>query len=240
MTKKKNELLIQQRRDKLLEKYTQSEEKIKKQKEDNDKMLMNKHLMAAIKRDDTQENLSRYERQQELERKRKVEKIEQRSKRLDDMQKEKEKINLQKRIMGNNLIERKKLLLDKVSSILTTGNFRSKEDIYRKVFNEEELQTLGYSMNKTISSHNSRTKRNSKINKTEANDEEKNKVEDGFFLTQGNNPNEANTIGVSKTHKNEENEKNMNEDMEYNNNNEEVKEDNHNEENKEYNDEFES
>ena len=36
-------------------------------------------------------------------------KIEQRSKRLDDMQKEKEKINLQKRIMGNNLIERKKL-----------------------------------------------------------------------------------------------------------------------------------
>ena len=95
-------------------------------------------------------------------------------------------------------------------------------------------------MNKTISSNNSRMKRNSKIIKTEDNDEEKNnKVEDGFFLTQGNNPNEANTIGVSKTHKNEENEKNMNEDMEYNNN-EEIKEDNQNEENKEYNDEFES
>lgn len=91
MTKRKNELLIQQRRDKLIEKYTQSEEKIKKQKEDNDKVLMNKHLLAAIKRDDTAENLSRYERQQELERKRKVEKLEQRSKRLDDMQKEKEK-----------------------------------------------------------------------------------------------------------------------------------------------------
>ena len=241
MTKRKNELLIQQRRDKLLEKYTQSEEKIKKQKEDNDKVLMKKNLLAAIKRDDTAENLSRYERQQELERKRKVEKIEQRSKRLDDMQKEKEKINLQKRIMGNNLIERKKLLLDKVSSILTAGNFKSKEDIYRKVFNEDELQTLGYSMNKTISSNNSRMKRNSKINKTEANDEEKNnKVEDGFFLTQGNNPNEANTIGVSKTHKNEENEKNMNENMENNNNEEEIKEDNHDDENKEYNDEFES
>ena len=41
MTKRKNELLIQQRRDKLIEKYTQSEEKIKKQKEDNDKVLMN-------------------------------------------------------------------------------------------------------------------------------------------------------------------------------------------------------
>ena len=43
---------------------------LKKQKEDNDKLLMNKYLLAAIKRDDTAENLSRYERMQELVRKR--------------------------------------------------------------------------------------------------------------------------------------------------------------------------
>lgn len=141
--------------------------------------------------------------------------------------------------MGNNLTERKKLLMDKVSSILTTGNFNSKEDIYRKVFNEDELQTLGYSMNKTISSNNSRMKRNSKINKTEGNDEEKNnKKEDGFFLTQGNNPNEANTIGVTRTHKDEDEKNNMNENAGYND--AEIKEDNNNEENKEYNDEFEN
>jgi len=229
MTKKKNELMIQQRRDKLLEKYTQNEEKIKKQKEDNDKMLMTKHLLAAIKRDDTTENLSRYERQQELERKRKVEKIELRNKRMEDMQKEKEKISIQKRIMGNNLANRKKLLMDKVSTILTNGHFKSKEDIYRKVFNEEELQTLGYSMNKTITSSNNRMKRNSKLLKTEGNDEEKNnKNEDGFFLTQGNN--DANTIGVSKTNHNEE-KKN------------ETKGENDvhdNDENKEYNEEFEN
>ena len=241
MTKRKNELMIQQRRDKLIEKYTQSEEKIKKQKEDNDKVLMNKHLLAAIKRDDTAENLSRYERQQELERKRKVEKIEQRNKKMEDMQKEKEKISIQKRIMGNNLAERKKLLMDKVSNILTTGHFKTKEDIYRKVFNDDELQTLGYSLNKTITSNNNRMKRASKLTKTEGNDEEKNnKNEDGFFLTQGNN-NEANTIGVSKSnhYDNNEKEQKVNED----NNKNEIKEDNNvNEdpENKEYIDEFES
>ena len=60
------------------------------------------------------------------------------------MQKEKEKITTQKRIMGNNLANRKKLLMDKVSNILTTGHFKTKEDIYRKVFNDDELQTLGY------------------------------------------------------------------------------------------------
>ena len=47
---------------------------------------MNKYLLAAIKRDDTAENLSRYERQQELERKRKVEKIELRNRKMENMQ----------------------------------------------------------------------------------------------------------------------------------------------------------
>ena len=160
---------------------------------------------------------------------------------MEDMQKEKEKITTQKRIMGNNLANRKKLLMDKVSTILTNGNFKTKEDIYRKVFNDEELQALGYSMNKTITSSNNRMKRNSKLLKTEGNDEEKNnKNEDGFFLTQGNN-NEANTIGVSKSnhYDNNEKEQKVNED----NNKNEIKEDNNvNEdpENKEYIDEFES
>ena len=57
---------------------------------------MNKYLLSALKRDDTAENLTRYERQQELERKRKVEKIEQRNQKMLDMQKEKEKITQQK------------------------------------------------------------------------------------------------------------------------------------------------
>ena len=87
MTKKKNELLIQQRREQLIKKYTLNEEKIKKQKEDNDKVLMNKYLLSALKRDDTSENLSRYERQQELERKLKVQKIEQINQKMLNMQK---------------------------------------------------------------------------------------------------------------------------------------------------------
>ena len=129
LTKQKNEDLIMERRKKLIEKYTQSEEKIKKQKEDNDKDLMNKYLAAAMKREDTAENLSRYERQQELERQKKVEKIEKRNEKMADMQREKQKINNQKRTLGNNLAERKKLLLDKVSVILTKGNYASTQSL---------------------------------------------------------------------------------------------------------------
>ena len=146
---------------------------------------MNKYLIAAMKREDTADNLSRYERQQELERQKKVKQIEKRNEKMEDMQKEKQKINNQKRTLGNNLAERKKFLMDKVSTILTTGQYKTKEDIYRKVFNEDELQTLGYNMNKTITS-----------NKSIKNNQEKkvddNKNEDGFFLTQGNNINVGN------------------------------------------------
>jgi len=151
---------------------------------------MNKYLIAAMKREDTAENLSRYERQQELERKKKVEQIELRNEKMADMQKEKEKINNQKRTLGNNLAERKKLLLDKVSTILTSGHYKTKEDIYRKVFNEDELQTLGYNMNKTISSSKSNKKKKETPKKEIENDDNKNN--DGFFLTQGNNINKAN------------------------------------------------
>ena len=172
-TKQRNEELIMERRKRLIEKYTQSEEKIKKQKEDNEKELMDKNLQAAFKREDTAETLSRYERLQELGRLKKVQQIEERNERLDDMQKEKERINNEKRIMGANLAERKKLLMDKVSTILTSGNYKTKEDIYKKVFNDDELQTLGYGGSKTI---NSNSRKKSTVNE---NDE-------GFFLTQGN------------------------------------------------------
>ena len=179
--KQKNEELIIERRKKLIEKYTQSEEKIKKQKEDNDKNFMNKHLMNAIKREDTTENLNRYERKQELERQKKVQQLEERNERLEDMQREKERINKEKIIMGANLAERKKLLLDKVSNILSSGNYKNKEDIYKKVFNNDELQTLGYNEN------NTNTKNNEKKKATN-----NNKTDDGFFVTQnnGNKPEE--------------------------------------------------
>ena len=122
MTKKKNELLIQQRREQLIKKYTLNEEKIKKQKEDNDKVLMNKYLLLALKRDDTSENLSRYERQQELERKLKVQKIEQINQKMLNMQKE--KISQQKIKIGMNIAEvrdilnQRKIFIEKYSIMM--------------------------------------------------------------------------------------------------------------------------
>ena len=58
--------LAKQRNAELIEKFSHSEEKIRKQKEDNNKELINKHLLDAVKREDTLDNLRRFEKLREI------------------------------------------------------------------------------------------------------------------------------------------------------------------------------
>ena len=105
-----------------------------------------------------------------------MKKIEDRKLKLENIQNEKEKIKNTKRYIGENLAMRKKFLKDKVSSILSSGKFYSKEDIYKKIFNNDELQTLGQANtegneDKEISQNMNQTRNDEKV-----------------FLTQGNGP----------------------------------------------------
>ena len=158
------------RRRKLIEKFSHSEEKIKKKKEDNDKELINKHLLAAMKREDTLDNLRRFEKLREIKRLNQVKKINQRKEKFEIFHNEKEKIKTTKKQLGADLTLRKKSLRDKVTSILNSGKYKSKEDIYKKVFNEDELNAIGQTINES--------KKETTMNNTK---------NDDFFLTQTNN-----------------------------------------------------
>ena len=189
MIKLKNDELIEERKVKLLNKYKKNEKKIQKQKKENEKMLSEKFFEIAIKREDTSNNLTRYERQQELERQRKINSLEQRDQRLREVQRQKEQINNKKRELSQNVIKRKTELLKKVGRILAEGNYKSKDDIYFQVFNNEELGLLGKTRdnfaeynNNIKSKSKSKIKFNKKMNKTED--------KDTFFLTQGGKKND--------------------------------------------------
>ena len=73
--KKKNAEIVEKRRLKILDKYLETEGRIKKQKDENTKDLLDKYLTVAMKREDTVSNLERFERQQEFEREQKIEKL---------------------------------------------------------------------------------------------------------------------------------------------------------------------
>ena len=117
------------------------------------------------------DNLRRFEKLREIKRLNQVKKIKQRTEKFENFNNEKERIKSTKKQLGRDLSLRKKSLRDKVSSILNSGKYKSKEDIYKIVFNEEELNTIGQNINenkKAITMNNTR------------NDE-------GLFLTQPNN-----------------------------------------------------
>ena len=162
-----------------MNKYYSNEEKIKNQKKENEKKINDKYLEIAIKREDINKNLIRYERQKELKRQKKFESLGKRSEKLEEIQRQKNEINNIKRELSNNVLQRKNELLKKVKNIISEGSFTSKDDIYLKVFNNEELGLLG---------KNRYSIKNTKMNKTQDNP-------DTFFLTQGSKNNDDKNEG---------------------------------------------
>ena len=175
LIKLKNDDLIEQRRIKLMDKYCRSEEKIKKQKKENEKRICQKYLEIAIKREDTSTNLIRCERQNELIRQLKLVSIDKRKEILNEIQKKKEEINNKKIEFSQNIVKRKSELLKKVKIILTNGNFKSKDDIYKQVFNEEELGFIGKPGNKNMKANKTSDYDTFFLTQTEINNNEKNK-----------------------------------------------------------------
>jgi hypothetical protein len=162
--------MVEERRKKILNKYFETEERIKKQKDENNKELLNRNLTIAMKREDTMNNLERFERQQEFERQRKINRLLKKDKKLSDLQKQKTEINIKKKELSKNLSNRKKELIGKANTILSSGEYNNVDEIFKKVFNEDELNTI-YNKNNN----------EEKKGDNEKNEEQK---EGAFFTTQ--------------------------------------------------------
>ena len=165
---------MEKRRLKILDKYLETEKRIKKQKDENDKELLNKYLTVAMKREDTVNNLERFERQQEFEREQKIDRIKKKDKRLSEIQRQKTEINIKKRQLSNSLSNRKKELVGKANNILSSGEYKNVDEIFKKVFNEDELNAI-YNKNDE--------KKEEKNENDEYNFDDENKNDKGQFFT---------------------------------------------------------
>ena len=123
-----------------------------------------------MKEEDISESLGRFEKQKEYQKQKKIEEMEKRDLRLAKMKEEKIKINEKKRKLNEELQARKIILRNKVNNILENGNYKSKNDIYEKVFSEEELN---------------------EIKKMSNDDKNEEKKDEDFFLTQDKNDNKS-------------------------------------------------
>ena len=95
-----------------------------------------------MKNEDIEDSLQMFDKQKQFEKQQKINEMEERDKRLEKMQKDKIKINLMKKKLNDDLQTRKIFLKNKVNNILTSGNYNNKDDIYKKVFSEDELSQM--------------------------------------------------------------------------------------------------
>ena len=118
-----------------------------------------------MKEEDISESLGRFEKQQQYQKQKKIEEMEKRDQRLAKMKEEKIKISEKKKKLNEDLQARKIALRNKVTNILESGKYKDKNDIYQKVFSEEELNEI-------------------KKSDVEEYQEKEEKKDEDFFLTQ--------------------------------------------------------
>ena len=95
-----------------------------------------------MKREDTINNLERFERQQEFEREQKLEKLKKKDERLSAIKRQKTEINIKKKQLNKSLSNRKKELVGKANNILTSGEYNNVDEIFKRVFNNDELNVI--------------------------------------------------------------------------------------------------
>ena len=98
-------------------------------------------------------------------------------KKLSELQKQKTEINVKKKELSQNLSNRKKELMKKANSILLSGEYNNVDEIFKKVFNEDELNAIYNNNNENIDKASKKEENN---NTEKANDLNK----DEFFTTQ--------------------------------------------------------
>ena len=165
--------------------------------------MTSKFLQQTIRQEDSNENVSRYEKQMEYAKQKKLEQIKERERRLAEMQRQKLEIAEEKRRLQEQLKERKEKMLKKVNEIIQSGNYKSKEEIYQKIFTEDELSEL-----RRTSIYNSQydSKYNTNMNTEEKSNsvkENSQRISGGMFITQ--DPRQGSGMVSERTNEEKEN-----------------------------------
>ena len=178
-------------------------EKILKQKELNNRETQERFIESSMKKEDIEDNLRMKERAKEFERIKKLAEIEERNKRVENIKQQKIKLYEERRKMNRSLEKDKEKLLLKFNEIMSQRGGKSKEDVMKKLFDEDILNSSKFKTIKNNKSSSdvfktaSNTNNNSKTLKTlnnkiveedKENDYNDFQKEDNFFVTNIKSP----------------------------------------------------
>lgn len=140
--KKKVDALFNLKHVMLLDKYYQSDEKIKLQKEIGYKPTMDKLIDHKIQFEEVNETFVSNNKQFEYKKQMKIEEMTEKSKRVEEYHNRKIKIIEKSMRCQEKMKLRKEEMLNKIHRLLKSGKVLTPEQMYKKIFNKEEYDTL--------------------------------------------------------------------------------------------------
>ena len=148
------QIKIEKQKNLLLEKLDKNEERIKKQKLEQEKKFMEKNNQLYMQREDRKLKIEQSERAKKFEREVLYSQIQERMGKLDDFMNEKYLLGEKRKQMEKQLSDEKEGMEDRMQKIMRHDEYFSRNEILNYVLNDKKPNLTNYK-NKSPNSENS-------------------------------------------------------------------------------------
>ena len=137
---------LNEKRKKCIFHLVKTEKRVNSLKENNEKLLQKKKLDDMIKKDNINNQLKEFEKETHYRNTLYLKKLKEKSIRIDEMKKKQKEIFEQAKKLKDNLRNKKLNMIRNTEKIFESGKFKSKDDIYNKIFSSHDLSILSNSI----------------------------------------------------------------------------------------------
>ena len=135
-TRDKHEKQIEDNKKRLMSKIENTDERIKKQKLEQEHESQKKYNRIYMMREDRKIRVVQNEKIQNFERKQKMEKINERMERIEDMKREKYLLDEERRKIENEMNNKKVVMMDRLRKVMKSDEHFTKDEIIDYVFHD--------------------------------------------------------------------------------------------------------
>lgn len=138
--RKRNETMIEDNRNKILEKINSVERKIQKQRDKNSCTSLEKFIECSIRKENIEDNIQQREHAMEYQRIKRITELEEKNKRVEELRIQKLKITEEKKKMNIELQRSKESMLKKFEALRKSKRIKDKNELFSELFDENSNQ----------------------------------------------------------------------------------------------------
>ena len=172
-TRDKHERQIEENKKRLLSKIENTDERIKKQRQEQEQKCQKKYNKIFMMREDRKIRVVQNDKIQNFERLQKMEQINARMEKIEEMKREKNLLDEERRKMENEMNNKKEAMMGRLRKIIKSDEYFTKEEIIDYVFNDNKPNHKNQNQNNINDEDNNKDNENKEDNKINDNEDKK-------------------------------------------------------------------